>query len=338
MRGSQNMTNLEFYYLIPGFSTDFKGRQNSFDYEVLYYFDLNENEQYVVTIEKISVSKLRLLEKFQFADDLQEVFVYNRDPFYLSISFNSMPTQMMEDDSSYYKSLCDKIAERFFAALILSHPELQLLNPVDFVVYQLEECGGTYTVQRETGVFGRSAYYAKANQYVALQDIETDIFLIYKVLEMLQGKMPEYLMAALSIFIDTYRVSSNATKAIYLLSAIELIFDKSEYDISAIKMPSLNGRLTISNFSDIRNDLAHGRGVPSNILSGLLELCQILLFDSLACLCVDEGDSELSEKDLRKHSSEQVVEYTRRGIILLDRLRSCCERMKIVSKFKNRLQ
>lgn len=337
MREIQNRMNLEYYYLMPGFSTDFKGRQNPFNYEVVYYFDLNENEKYVVTIEKISISKLRLLEKSQFADDLQGEFFYNRDPFYLSISFDSVPDRMMED-GGYYKSLCNKIAQRFLTALLIAHPELQLLNPVDFVVYQLKGCGRAYTVQRETGMFGRSAYYVEANQYVALQDIETDIFFIYKVLEMLQGKIPEYLLAALSIFIDTYRVSTKTTKALYLLSAIELIFDNSEYDISAIKMPSLNGRLTISNFLDFRNDLAHGRGVTSNILSGLLELCQILLFDSLACLCADEGDSKLSEKDLRKYSSEQVVEYTRRDIILLDRLRPCCERMKIVPKFQNELQ
>lgn len=338
MRESQNRANLEYYYFLPRFSTDIKDRQNPFENKAVYFFDLNENEGYVVTIKKISVLKLRLLEKCQFADDLQGEFFYNRDPFYFSISFDSVSVQMTEDDESYYENLCNKIVQRFFTSLLLAHPELQLLNPFDFVVYQLKGCGGAYTIQRETGIFGRNAYYVAANQYVALRDIETNIFFIYKVLEMLQDKIPEYLLAALSIFIDTYRVSDNTTKALYLLSAIELIFDKSEHDISAIKLPSSNGRLVISNFSDIRNDLAHGRGVPSNILLGLLELCQILLFDSFACLCVDEGDSELSKKDLRKHFSEQVVEYTRRGIILLDRLRPCCERMKIVPKFQNELQ
>lgn len=155
---------------------------------------------------------------------------------------------------------------------------------------------------------------------------------------MLSNKIPVCLLGALSIFIDTYRVSADTTKAMYLLSAIELMFDKRMYNISNIKMISANGSLTISNFSSIRNDIAHGRGVSVNILSGLRELCQILLFDSLACVGVDEEFCQLNEKDTRKMFSEQVIEHTNRNVVLLDRLRTCLEKLNIVSKFQNKIQ
>lgn len=132
----QNSANLKFYYLIPGFSTDFKKRKDLFNDGIKYFFDLNEEEGYEIAIKKISLSKFLLIEKSQFADDLQGNFVYNKDPFYLSVCFDYIPCQIVEERSEYYRNLCDKIAERFFTALLLVHPELELFNPVDYIVYQ----------------------------------------------------------------------------------------------------------------------------------------------------------------------------------------------------------
>jgi len=338
----ENNIDLEYYYLLPGFSTDFKGRPKGqrelFDYEVIYYFDLNEEDSYVVTIEKVPFSKFHTLEKSHFIDDLRGEFIYGRDPFYLSIFFDKVAKQMTEVCSDYYKDLCDKITERFFLALLLAHPELNLKNPADYVVYELEGRDPCYIVSRYPGLFGRGAYYIKGDQYVTLRDIETNVYSIYKVLEALENRMPKYLTAALSIFADRYRVNSIATQALYLISVIELIFDKSRFDISEIKMPRPNGRLVVTNFSDIRNDLAHGRCVSPNILSGLLELCQILIFDSLAYLCFETDSSETTGNDIRKNCSEQVIKYSNQNNCLFDRLQPGIKNLGIAPKFQNKLQ
>ena len=342
MTVSENNVNLEYYYLLPGFSTDSKGRRTGkpdfFNYDVLYFFDLNEKDGYVVTIEKVSFSKFRLLEKLQFIDDLQSEFIYDRDPFYLSISFDRMAEQMAEDYSNYYKNLCDKIMKRFLLSLFLVHPELDLMDPIDYVVYKLTGSNPGYLVSRYLGLFGREAYYIRKDQYVSLRDIETNIYSVYKVLETLEDRLPEYLSAALSIFVDSYKVHSITTKALYLLSIIELLFDESRFNISEIKMPDSNGRMVVANFSDVRNNLAHGREVSSNILSGLLELCQILFFDSLAYLCMDTDFSETIKNDIRKACSEQVVKYTNQNNYLFDRLRPGISNLGITPKFQNELQ
>lgn len=338
----ENNINLEYYYILPGFSTDFNGRRTGqpdfFNYDVLYFFDLNEKDGYVVTIEKVSFSKFRLLEKSQFIDDLQGEFVYDRDPFYLSISFDRMAEQIAEDRSSYYKDLCDKITKRFLLSLLLVHPELNLMNPVDYVVYKLAGSNPGYLVSRYLGLFGRDAYYIRKDQYVALRDIETNIYSIYKVLEALEDRLSEHLSAALSIFDDSYRVRSITTKALYLLSVIELLFDESRFNISDLKMPTPNGRIVVANFSEVRNDLAHGRDVSPNILFGLLEVCQILFFDNFAYLCIDMDSSKIIENDIRNNCSEEVVKYTNQNKYLFDRLQPGINKLGIAPKFQNKLQ
>ena len=62
----QNSANLKFYYLIPGFSTDFKKRKDLFNDGIKYFFDLNEEEGYEIAIEKISLSKFLFYVTFNY--------------------------------------------------------------------------------------------------------------------------------------------------------------------------------------------------------------------------------------------------------------------------------
>jgi hypothetical protein len=243
-----------------------------------------------IRISKLTWAECRLLEKTRFMDDLQDAFVYGREPLF--IVFSGFPG---DDDSqvNLIKNNAVVAIQRLTRALRLLKSG-EVWDPLEFVLYMRRDL---LKNTRDPRLFGRLAFASRGDLFVnlSMEDIAC-----------LDG-----LYAALDLF-DRFRYDVEIDRAeaplaasfspahinfvhriLPLLGALEILAGRDLEPLAKAEWADDGLRRWIETYSSLRNTLAHGRSDDPNDLRDRLETTRtatrVLMREAIAWRLLEPG-------------------------------------------------
>jgi hypothetical protein len=228
-----------------------------------------------LTISRIDFHEFRIIEKSQFADDLQDVFAYNRVPFYCIFSSYNLDEELARLRSP----LRAQAVLRLTRALWLLK-EGRLYNPLDFITYKRT---GSMN-ERDTKSFGRLGYSAGRGYELSREEVPVLEGIFYALATFDEARVSQAIDMAENLFMATYNPALiGATDPfLLLLGSLEaLAGDRVERLMKASWITS-DQRKLLQQFRKYRNGIAHGKlAAEYKQVTALREIVRCLLREAL---------------------------------------------------------
>lgn len=232
-----NLTNVSEceVYMLPGLTADFDACRIA-----------------GLTVSRIDFGEFRIIENSQFASDLQDVFVYNRVPFYCIFSSYNVDEEVARLRSPLRAQSVLRLARSLWLL-----KEGRLYNPLDFITYKRNGSNN----ERNPNTFGRMGYSAGRGYELSRDEVPVLEGIFYALAKFDEARVSQAIDMAESLFMATYNPALiGATDPfLLLLGSLEaLAGDRAE---RLLKASWTNGdqRRLLQQFRKYRNGIAHGK-------------------------------------------------------------------------------
>lgn len=230
-----------------------------------------------LTITRLEFGEWHLMEKGQFADDLQDR-MFRDSPFFIVFSSNDVE---VDDLIRQYRS-----AERKHQIVLLTYA-LRLLregpvgNPLDHIQYIRN---GSLNM-RNPNRFGRGAYNLRMDNKIMNSDLSVleGIFNSLALYNRSRHNFPINL--ALKLFNQSYEpaLASHTHQALFLIGCLEALIGTDYHALIELPWSDPDVPTLLARYSDFRDYLAHGVGSSSEQeFTALREIARVLLREALA--------------------------------------------------------
>jgi hypothetical protein len=245
-------------------------------------------------ISKLTWSECRLLEKTEFMDDLQDVFVYGREPFFIVFSTFYEP----EIDAGFTKYRARRAAELLIRGLRLIKSG-ELWRPAEFVTYERDGVQNT----RDPAAFGRLPFTLKEVVRLSTADIQT-LEATYLALDFFDCfRNDAAIDRAALLFAASYSPAHTlvAHRLLPLVAALEILAQQHVAALAKAAWMTAELRATAVRFRDRRNHLAHGGSQAEfEWVETTRELTRVLLREAIAWRLEEPDRACVTGKDLVK--------------------------------------
>ena len=228
-----------------------------------------------LTVSRIDFHEFRMIEKSQFASDLQDVFVYDRVPFYCIFSSYNVD----EEVARLRRPLRALAVQRLTRALWLLK-EGRLFNPLDFISYQ--RTGATN--QRDPKTFGRLSYSAGRGYELSRAELPVLEGIYYALASFDEGRVCQEIDMAEYLFMATYNPALiGATDPfLLLLGSLEALAGDRADRLMTAGWATADQRNLLKQFRKYRNGIAHGKlAAEYKQVTALRDIVRCLLREAL---------------------------------------------------------
>jgi hypothetical protein len=205
-----------------------------------------------LTVSRIDYRDFIMIEKSQFADDLVDVFVYNRVPFYCIFSNYDVDEKVGQVRYHLRAQAVLRLARSLWLL-----KEGTLYNPLQFIHYKRT---GSLN-QRDPNSFGRLAYALKSEYELSREELPVLEGIYYALACFDDARNSREIEIAEQLFIATYNPALTAPteKFLLLLGSLEaLVEDRVERLVKA-RWLTREQRKLLEQFRRYRNGIAHGK-------------------------------------------------------------------------------
>ncbi|MCE9583380.1 MAG: hypothetical protein K8T20_12915 [Planctomycetes bacterium] len=206
-----------------------------------------------IRITRLEFRDWLAIEKNQFIDDLQDIYVYGRQPWYCV--FGGGDPQASEEARVLRTYDRERLVRRLTLALRLVREE-PILDPTQYIVYR--RCNGQNV--REPRLLGRGGYHSAVITKLAPGDLALleAVFHALEVLDSFRGGGP--LILATHLFQASYSVAAMdpRDRILPLLGALEALTGGLEQPLRSIRWPDDRVGRFLARYRQLRNEIAHG--------------------------------------------------------------------------------
>jgi len=263
----------DYYYILPGFTSEIAEFMNggAANYNPTDYLILETND-FWVHLRQISWTEMSMIEKSSFMDDMQEIYFYNRNPFYITFHYFKKSTEQEFSDSfDQDRKICDHIVKLFMCSLYTASPHIDITSPLDYVIY-----GRCYPLNiRHNSVRGREAYGYPLSQSISRDDLAYFVVPLFRFLFSEWSNIPEIIKVSFDILMTYYNQKTYKSSSLFLLCIYELL------SCTNAENDQFKETEVWKQYKVIRNNLAHGRGCDSNSQQLLEEQVNSLICKSI---------------------------------------------------------
>lgn len=245
-----------------------------------------------VRVSKLTWRECRMIEKSRFMDDLQDVFVYHREPFF--IVFSTFFDR--EIASGQLKARAQRAAALLIRALRLIKGG-ELWHPGEFITYERNEAVN----QREPGMFGRLPFSMGEVVRLDATDIQ-NLDAAYIALDLFDRfRHDAEIDRAEALFDASYSPAHTLVphRLLPLVAALEILADSHIGALMKASWITDELRETTKRLRQRRNHLAHG-GTTAEYewVEPTRELARILLREAIAWRLEDPERKSVVGKEL----------------------------------------
>jgi len=240
-----------------------------------------------LTISRIDFGEFRLLEKSQFSDDLQDVFVYNRVPFYCIFS-----SYDLDENIGPARSYLRAQAVLRLARSLWLLKEGTLFNPLHFIHYKRTKGLN----ERNPNVYGRLAYSLTGHYELTREELPVLEGISYALACFDEARMSDALALAEQLFMATYipALLEPTDKFLLLLGSLEALSGQNAQRLIKASWITTEQRRLLEGFRKYRNGVAHGKqSVERQQLTALQEIVRCLMREALVWSLQEPSASEV---------------------------------------------
>jgi hypothetical protein len=245
-----------------------------------------------LTISRIDFGEFRLLEKSQFADDLQGVFVYNRVPFYCIFS----SYEVDENLGGLRSELRAQAVLRLARSLWLLK-EGSFYNPLYFIHYKRT---GSQN-ERNPNSVGRLAYELKRDYELSSEELSVVEGIFYALACFDDARNCRPIDTAEQLFIATYNpaLAAPTDKVLLLLGSLEALAGEHVERLIRASWLTRKQRKVLQQFRRYRNGIAHGKeSAAYEQVTILREIVRCLLRQALVRILQTPDGSDVVGRSL----------------------------------------
>lgn len=245
-----------------------------------------------LTISRIEYQEFRILEKSQFADDLQEVFVYNRVPFYCIFSSYNLD----EEVAPLVSPLRAQAVLRLARSLWLLK-EGRLYNPLDFITYKRVNSVN----QRNPNTFGRLGYSVGREYELSQAEVPLVEGIFYALATFDNARFSQAIDAAESLFMATWNAAliGPTDPFLLLLGSLEALAGDRPERLMKASWITGDQRKLLQQFRKYRNGIAHGKlSAEFRQVTALREIVRCLLREALLRILEEPDASDVVGDEL----------------------------------------
>jgi len=261
-------------------------------------------------ISKLTWAECHLLEKTQFMNDLQDVYVYGREPLFIVFCtfFES------EIDSGFIKYQAHRMAKLLIRGLRLIKGG-ELWEPAEFMTYERNGVVNT----RDPGVFGRLPF--SLGEVVRLTSVDVQVLeSTYQALDFFDRFRNDAEIDRASVLVAASFSPAHtilAHRLLPLIAAIEIL--AQQYAGLLARAPWMTEELheTAVRLRERRNHLAHGGAEASfDLVETTRELARVLLREAIAWRLEDFERKHVTGKSLVERClSAEAADPSRLGAL-----------------------
>jgi len=251
-----------------------------------------------VRIGQINFGECLMLEKSQYMDDLEWVFVSGKPPYFMIFS----DPYIRNDDEQqleYFSYKSSLAAKRVVRALRLLH-DTELWDPSDFISYMR---AGSLN-QRNPSIFGRWPFEVQPNLILNDHDI-VDLDNFYDGVKFYDEFRNDIAIDRAEIlFSASYSLghTNEVLKTLPLWASLEILTGNNLDMIASASWVDKETSAFLENFREIRNHMAHGREIDDFLLATALKvlrnLIRILLVEAIRLRIQDPKSENIVGKFL----------------------------------------
>jgi len=205
-----------------------------------------------LTISRIDFQEFRSIEQSQFASDLQDVFVYNRVPFYCIFS-----SYNLDEEVARLRSPLRAVAVKRLARALWLLKEGRLFNPLDFITYKRTGAMNN----RDPKTFGRLGYSAGRGYELSREELPVLEGIYYALANFDEARVSQEIDMAEYLFMATYNPALiGATDPfLLLLGSLEALAGDRADRLMTASWTTADQRKLLQQFRKYRNGIAHGK-------------------------------------------------------------------------------